>query len=113
MDTEDLRLLQVKAGVVRRTMKEVEMYEKELEMNLSKVQELKRNGADSSDIRQSERVMAETEAMIPDTKKRLLGAVADLQSFVETYPDGNGASTGLDVHQLLLDATSRMAPLQT
>mmetsp|Transcript_43498 Transcript_43498/g.170150 ORF Transcript_43498/g.170150 Transcript_43498/m.170150 type:complete len:95 (-) Transcript_43498:1776-2060(-) len=94
-------------------MKEVDMYEKELEMNSSKVEELKRNGADSSDVRQSERVMAETESMIPDTKKRLSGAVADLQSFVETCTDENSSSTGLDVHQLLLEATSRMAPLQT
>lgn len=45
----------------------------------SKVEQMKRNGADSHDIQKQEEVLNETLQMIPETRKRLEAANTDLK----------------------------------
>lgn len=54
-----------------RLQKELDFYQKEEREQLLKIEQLKSSGAEPADIRMQERVLAETLAMIPDTRNRL------------------------------------------
>lgn len=66
---------------MRRTLKELKSYERELEDNRAKVEEIRR-GDDHSMLKQWQSVVSETQGMIPDTRGRLATAVDDLSTFV-------------------------------
>ena len=51
MSEADKRSLRVKAGVVKRLHKELEMYKKEVEAETAKAQRLRDEGADPHDIK--------------------------------------------------------------
>ncbi|GAQ84799.1 hypothetical protein KFL_002060190 [Klebsormidium nitens] len=75
--------IKIKTGTLKRVFKEVNSYEKELQMELARTEKMKAEGADSHDLKQQESVLGETQMMIPDAKKRLQNAFQDLQSAVE------------------------------
>lgn len=91
MSDADKRTLKVKAGVVRRLHKELGMYQAEVETEGGKVQRLKDAGADPHDIKYAENILAESSAMLPDTRQRLEEAFRDLQGLVEEF---NGSLAG-------------------
>jgi hypothetical protein len=92
----------IKTGVVTRIQKELARYHEELEKNKAVVARLQSTGADEHDIKKQARangpinlyvvrkfvlpvqieVQGETEAIIPDTMRRLQMAVEDLRQYV-------------------------------
>lgn len=85
MSEADKKALKVKAGVVKRLAKEMAMYEQEVAAEQAKVQRLKDSGADPHDIKYAENILAESSAMLPDTRQRLEEALTDLQGLVEEF----------------------------
>mmetsp|Transcript_37312 Transcript_37312/g.94093 ORF Transcript_37312/g.94093 Transcript_37312/m.94093 type:complete len:114 (-) Transcript_37312:1559-1900(-) len=74
--------LKVKTAGVKRTHKELTMYEKERDREQAKVDKLKADNAEPHDIKQAENVLAESAMMIPETRQRLETAFNDLQAYL-------------------------------
>ncbi|XP_006295209.2 tubulin-folding cofactor A [Capsella rubella] len=74
------RNLKIKTSTVKRIVKELHSYEKEVEREAAKTADMKDKGADPYDLKQQENVLGESRMMIPDCNKRLEAALADLKS---------------------------------
>jgi len=79
------RQLKISTGVVQRLFKEVTSYQNEAEENQRKVDEMKGHGEDPYKIKQQEKVVQETTAMIPDTQKRLATALLELKDLMAQH----------------------------
>lgn len=66
-----------------RVNKDYVYYKKEYESQSQKVEKIKADGKDASDIKQQEMVLQETETMLPDCEVRIKKAASDLQDFVD------------------------------
>ncbi|KAJ7385365.1 hypothetical protein OS493_016445 [Desmophyllum pertusum] len=77
------RQLYIKTGVVKRIAKEKKMYEKEVMDQGAKVEKMKEDGKDEHDVNKQIEVLEESKIMIPDCKRRLKTAYADLTNLVE------------------------------
>ena len=82
--------LKVQTNVVRRMLKEVSAYEKEVLENEKKVQKMRDDGKDEYDIKKQEEVLAESYMMVPDSKNRLEAAVQELQSCIDQIDSEDG-----------------------
>ena len=65
-------------------IKEVAYYEKEVQENESKLENMKQENCDPYDIKKFEEVLGESYMMVPDSKGRLERAIEDLASYVES-----------------------------
>ncbi|GMH28907.1 hypothetical protein Nepgr_030750 [Nepenthes gracilis] len=74
-----VRNLKIKTSTCKRIIKELHSYEKEVERESAKTADMKEKGADPYDLKQQENVLAESRMMIPDCRKRLESALADLK----------------------------------
>ena len=79
MDANNKKL-KVQIGVVKRMMKEVASYEKEVVDNEAKVQKMRDDGKDSYDIKKQEEVLQESYMMIPDSRARLETSMENLMN---------------------------------
>ncbi|KAK2077145.1 hypothetical protein QBZ16_004779 [Prototheca wickerhamii] len=62
------------------------MYVDEQAKETQKVEKLRSDGADPHDIKYAENILAESSAMIPDTRQRLEQACEQLQAALEDAP---------------------------
>lgn len=83
MEADNKRQLKIKSGVVKRITREYESYQKEIQRDKDRVIKLKDNGAGEHEIRQQEGVLAETIAMVPNTRKRLQDSLDELCNFMK------------------------------
>ena len=88
------RQLTIKINALKRTVKELDSYRKEIEKEKERLQNLKASGADDSRIRQQTEVVHESEEMIPDTKGRIENMVRDLEKFLASHADDPTISEG-------------------
>ncbi|EFJ05834.1 hypothetical protein SELMODRAFT_59845, partial [Selaginella moellendorffii] len=77
-----LKTLKIKTGTCKRVHKELKSYEKEVERESAKTASMRENGADQFDLKQQENVLVESRMMVPDCRKRLEAAVADLEALI-------------------------------
>ncbi|KAG9006040.1 hypothetical protein FRB94_001021 [Tulasnella sp. JGI-2019a] len=76
------RQLKIKTGVVKRQIKELNLYRQEEAENVQKVEKLKAAAADGADIRHAETVLNEAKKMVPDAQGRTGKAVDDLKDLL-------------------------------
>jgi tubulin-specific chaperone A len=81
------KTLSIKVNVVRRVTKELQMYRKEADVEIDKVQKMRDDDVDPYDIKYASNVLNECLAMVPDTEQRLESAIRDLQSFLDENAD--------------------------
>ncbi|KAG5131535.1 hypothetical protein JHK84_037932 [Glycine max] len=78
-----VRSLKIKTSTCKRIVKELHSYEKEVEREAAKTADMTEKGADPHDLKQQqENVLAESRMMIPDCRKRLEAALADLKGIL-------------------------------
>eukprot|EP01114_Cavostelium_apophysatum_P006109 TRINITY_DN17340_c0_g1_i1.p1 TRINITY_DN17340_c0_g1~~TRINITY_DN17340_c0_g1_i1.p1 ORF type:complete len:118 (-),score=36.29 TRINITY_DN17340_c0_g1_i1:107-433(-) len=80
---DQAKKLKIKVSSCKRLQKEYESYEKEEKKQSEKIQKMKAEGADPYDIKKQEEVLADTQQMFPDTKKRLDSTLQDLAEHVK------------------------------
>ncbi|UOH80930.1 hypothetical protein LQV05_003591 [Cryptococcus neoformans] len=80
--SQTLRQLKIKTGVVKRLHKEESSYIQEVEDQQKVVEKLKADGADGADIRAAERVLKDSEMMVPRTRRSLEEAFQALEDLV-------------------------------
>ncbi|ORX40232.1 putative Co-chaperone [Kockovaella imperatae] len=78
-----LRQLKIKTGVVSRLFKEEQTYRTEAADQEKVLAKLRDSGADGADIRNAERVLKDSEQMIPRTQKSLQEARDGLKDLVD------------------------------
>jgi tubulin-specific chaperone A len=81
--SQDLKNLKIKTGSCKRLLADLRVYTKEEEQQNDKIAKMKAANADPYDLKQQENVLAETMAMIPDTKNRLNTAYGELLSAID------------------------------
>eukprot|EP00826_Nyctotherus_ovalis_P029335 TRINITY_DN2315_c0_g3_i4.p2 TRINITY_DN2315_c0_g3~~TRINITY_DN2315_c0_g3_i4.p2 ORF type:complete len:115 (-),score=52.02 TRINITY_DN2315_c0_g3_i4:117-461(-) len=89
MEANDTKQLRIRTGCVKRTYKEYLSYQKEAEKEEQKVKKMEEDKKDEAEIKHQKQVLEETLMMIPNTKTRLEGAVADLTELVEAVAEGS------------------------
>ncbi|XP_053211908.1 tubulin-specific chaperone A-like [Panonychus citri] len=84
IDPNDARLkqLRIKTGVLKRLHKELQCYERERTVESTKLEEMKSENAVANDIAHQEKVLEETEKMLPGCKERFEAAYVDLRGLV-------------------------------
>ncbi|GFP91517.1 tubulin-folding cofactor a [Phtheirospermum japonicum] len=85
-----LRDLKIKTSTCKRIVKELHLYEEEVERETAKTAGMKAKGADLYDLKQQENVLAESRMMIPDCSKRLEFALSDLKNTVVELEESTG-----------------------
>lgn len=77
-----IKQLKINTGVVKRLLKEYNLYKNEAEDQKRKVDKYIADGKDEYDIKNQQKILAESEKMIPDTQKRLGSAVEKLRDII-------------------------------
>ncbi|KAI6175003.1 Tubulin-specific chaperone A [Aphelenchoides bicaudatus] len=81
-DAKLLRELTIKSNVVKRLIKEVQSYEKEVEKDRERVKKMEAADPDDYNIKKAKEQLQETLQMIPLVSQKLHSAVKDLQDFL-------------------------------
>jgi tubulin-specific chaperone A len=83
MEADTQRQLKIKSGVVKRITREYDSYQREIQRDKDRIDKLRDTNAGEHSIRKQEEVLAETIAMVPNTRKRLQDALEDLCNFMK------------------------------
>ncbi|KAM4532529.1 tubulin-specific chaperone A [Fundulus diaphanus] len=81
------RQIKIKTGVVKRLVKEEISYINEAKQQEEKIERMKADGGDEYVIKKQMEVLQESRMMVPDCRRRLLIAHADLSQILETEED--------------------------
>ncbi|KAI8319253.1 tubulin binding cofactor A [Martensiomyces pterosporus] len=79
-----LRQLKIKAGAVKRLVKDKQGYLVEAEEQRRRIEELRQSDAHPTDIRKQNEVLEESLMMIPDTERRIRAAMQDLENLANS-----------------------------
>ncbi|WVR06227.1 hypothetical protein IAU60_003257 [Kwoniella sp. DSM 27419] len=79
---QTVRQLKIKTGVVKRLFKEEGTYRQEVIDQTAVVKKMKDEDREGADIRAAERVLKDSETMVPHTQKQLAAAVESLEDLV-------------------------------
>ncbi|XP_074473285.1 tubulin-specific chaperone A [Sebastes fasciatus] len=82
-----IRQIKIKTNIVRRMVKEVISYKKELVQQQEKVDRMTAEAGDEYVLRKQIEVLQESKMMIPDCRRRLMKAHEDLVQILETEAD--------------------------
>lgn len=82
-----IRQIKIKTGIVKRLVKEEIAYKTEAKQQEEKIERLKAEAGDDYVIKKQMEVLQESKMMIPDCRRRLAAAHADLQHVLETEED--------------------------
>lgn len=79
-----IRQIKIKTGVLKRSEKEMKMYQQEAVHEEAKLEKMKSDGTDEYVVRKQGEVLAESRMMIPDCKRRIVNAHGDLTNVLAT-----------------------------
>ncbi|CAI9167082.1 tubulin-specific chaperone A [Muntiacus reevesi] len=82
-----VRQIKIKTGVVKRLVKEKMMYEKEAKQQEEKIEKMKAEDGENYAIKKQAEILQESRMMIPDCRRRLEAAHADLLQLLESEKD--------------------------
>eukprot|EP00090_Calanus_glacialis_P040345 TRINITY_DN70311_c0_g1_i1.p1 TRINITY_DN70311_c0_g1~~TRINITY_DN70311_c0_g1_i1.p1 ORF type:complete len:129 (+),score=39.74 TRINITY_DN70311_c0_g1_i1:18-404(+) len=82
-----LKQIRIKTGVLRRLGKEKLSYKKEADIQMARVEKMKKEGRDEYDIMKMGLVVQESLGMIPHCHRRLVAAHDDLADVLEANSD--------------------------
>ncbi|WVQ96793.1 hypothetical protein IAU59_003900 [Kwoniella sp. CBS 9459] len=108
-NAQSVRQLKIKTGVVKRLFKEESTYKQEVVDQIKVVEKLKADGADGADIRAAERVLRDSEMMVPRTRNQLEEAYQALEDLVEALKP----ETAIAETQEFTNAFSQLQQVET
>nr|XP_051713295.1 tubulin-specific chaperone A-like [Oryctolagus cuniculus] len=82
-----MRQIKIKTCVVKRLVKEKEMYEKEAKQQEEKIEKMRAEDGENYAIKKQAEILQESRMMIPDCQRRLEAAYTDLQQILESEKD--------------------------
>jgi len=82
VDPAKLRNLKIKSGVVKRYMKDLMSYRKEVTMQKAKIEKFKEEGKEELFLRQQVGCLRESEMLIPDIANRLAVSLHEIFSLI-------------------------------
>ncbi|ETV78992.1 hypothetical protein H257_07780 [Aphanomyces astaci] len=83
--------LKLKVGILKRSKKDLVYYEKEKAKQILKIETMRadKDKYDDHDIRKQEEVLAETEAMLPESTNRLHAIQQEVEILLQQVPEGS------------------------
>lgn len=84
MSSLAIKQLKIKSSVVKRITKEVHYYEKEVEKEKQRLDKMRNEGKDDYALKYQEKVIRESESMIPHCKHELQQAYKELNTLLES-----------------------------
>jgi tubulin-specific chaperone A len=95
--------LKLKVGILKRSKKDLSFYEKEKAKQLQKIENMRADNQkfDEFDIRKQEEVLAETEAMLPESQNRLQAIQQEVALLLKQVPDGVEWASVKEANELL------------
>lgn len=69
-----MKKIKIKTGTLNRCVKDYKSYEKEVQQTTARLETLKKDCDDEGKVRQQEVVLAETVAMLPNCKSKIITA---------------------------------------
>ncbi|CAK9784337.1 co-chaperone [Cutaneotrichosporon oleaginosum] len=108
-DPQALRQLKIKTGVVKRLHKEEGIYADEVTVAQANLEKLKASGADGADIRQAERIVADSQQMIPRTRKQLEEALVALQDLIAALEEDKAVAGSQEYQEAVAAAEAVQA----
>ncbi|UYV70630.1 TBCA [Cordylochernes scorpioides] len=104
-----VRQIKIKTGIVKRLVKEKQMYEKDVELQKEKIAKLKSEpNSDAYLIRKQDEVLEESRQMIPDTRKRLYLALNDLRNILDSENDLSEIEEYITAQNIVKDAEAAL-----
>ncbi|KAF7488979.1 Tubulin-specific chaperone A [Sarcoptes scabiei] len=85
MADADLFPVRIATGVLKRTFKEKNYYEKELKKEEQQLLKMKDENRDEYEINKQKEIICETATIIPDCEKRFSSALGNLEDLIEKY----------------------------
>eukprot|EP01012_Entosiphon_sulcatum_P038109 TRINITY_DN4921_c0_g1_i1.p2 TRINITY_DN4921_c0_g1~~TRINITY_DN4921_c0_g1_i1.p2 ORF type:complete len:112 (+),score=32.18 TRINITY_DN4921_c0_g1_i1:35-370(+) len=76
------RQLVVKTNTLKRNVKDLKAANKEVDNETTRLEKFRSEGRDDAAIRQQENCIAEARQMVPEAKKRITKAAAELREFL-------------------------------
>ncbi|ALC45509.1 CG1890 [Drosophila busckii] len=101
-----IRQLVIKTGVIKRLTKEKTVYEKEVNIEIARLNKFKTDGADDHVLRKQQEVIQECQMMIPDSKRRLEKELEVLQKYLDDEQDLKDSETYTKALEVLTEAKS-------
>ena len=89
-DKNQVRQLKIKAGSVKRNMKDFTSYKKEETMLKEKLEKMKEEGKDEYDLKKMMEQIQETTDTLVQCKPRIEAAMDELENIMATYEDKPG-----------------------
>lgn len=80
---KEIKQLEIKTGVLKRLIRERSSYEEEVVTEMARFDRMKSSGKEEADLRLQTEVIRETEAMVPDTQRRLTAAYDDMKKYLD------------------------------
>ncbi|RHY06375.1 hypothetical protein DYB25_009772 [Aphanomyces astaci] len=83
--------LKVKVSILKRSKKDLVYYEKEKAKQILKIETMRadKDKYDDHDVRKQEEVLAETEAMLPESTNRLHAIQQEVEILLQQVPEGS------------------------
>jgi tubulin-specific chaperone A len=102
-ESDEDKRLRIAVGVVRRLLKELEFTHKEIAKQGEKIEKCEADpGYDQSRLPQERAVLAESQQMVPEVKKKIAEAVAALAKLLSDEAFAAAVSAGLDEAKALV-----------
>ncbi|XP_072037905.1 tubulin-specific chaperone A-like [Amphiura filiformis] len=98
-----IRQIKIKTGVLKRNEKEMKMYQKEATAEEAKLEKMKAEAGDEYVIKKQGEILAESRMMIPDCRKRVIAAHADLTNLLAAEEEMKEAEEYKTAQALLIE----------
>ncbi|XP_003746505.1 tubulin-specific chaperone A [Galendromus occidentalis] len=104
-----LRTIKIKSGTVNRLAKEVVAYQKESVREEERLAKMKSEGQEENRIKLQEKVILESQMMIPDCRKRLITAWEELEALLSSEKDLEENEDYISARKILDEAQPQLA----
>ncbi|XP_065180827.1 tubulin-specific chaperone A-like [Sycon ciliatum] len=101
-----LKALTRQTGITKRCAKDVESYEKELVQLTAKLTQMMEEGKDQYDIKHQKSAIAETEAVLPDCKRRKERSIDELRVLLADCKELDVSAEYVAAQELLAKITA-------
>ena len=103
-----IKQLEIKTGVVKRLIRERSSYEEEVVIEKDRLSRMKSSGKEEADLRLQSEVIRETEAMVPDTHRRLTIAYDDLKKYLDKSSNLSETKAYIAAQEMLSEASKAL-----
>ena len=93
-DAKAVRELKIKAGILKRNLKDFNYYKKDMDQQKAKFDQMTEAGAEESELKKYKQGVEETTGVFFTCKPRIEDALSIVENLLGTYGEGQGLGAG-------------------